>query len=100
MPYIESVGVIDDDEGRLTVFAVNRSMDSAIGLALDMRDMEGYRVVEHITMTSSDITARNTIDRPDAGGSEEQWGRGDHRRQAQGKPAEAIMERYSAGEMT
>ena len=48
VPYLEAVATWDETANTLTLFAVNRSLDSALPLEGDLRAFPGYRVVEHI----------------------------------------------------
>ena len=65
VPYLESVATFDEQSGSLTVFAVNRSLSEPLQIAADIRDFEGYQVVEHLTLTSPDLHAVNTRANPD-----------------------------------
>jgi alpha-N-arabinofuranosidase len=65
VPYLEAVAVHDPETEALTVFAVNRSLDEALTLDGDARGFAGYRVVEHILLTSPDLKAANSVDHPD-----------------------------------
>ena len=65
VPYIEAVGVLSEDRGELTVFAVNRNLEEVVGLDVDLRDFSTARVVQHIALTHSDLKAVNTLEQPD-----------------------------------
>jgi alpha-N-arabinofuranosidase len=65
VPFIESVAAFDEENETVALFAVNRSLDKDVSLEGDLRDFTGYRVVEHITMTSKDIKAVNTLNKAD-----------------------------------
>ncbi len=65
VPYVEAVGVLSEDRGELTVFAVNRNLEEVVGLDVDLRDFSPARVVEHIALTHSDLKAVNTLEQPD-----------------------------------
>ena len=65
VPYIEAVGVLSEDRGELTVFAVNRNLEEVMGLDVDLRDFSAARVVQHIALTHSDLKAVNTLEQPD-----------------------------------
>ncbi len=56
---IDSVAVYNEEKEELTIFAVNRTLDSDIELTTDMRGMEGYKVVEHIVLENSDLKTVN-----------------------------------------
>lgn len=66
VPLLEAVGVLDEGEGALTIFAVNRGLDAALGLRGDMRDFAGYRVVEHRVLRHDNLKASNSLASPDA----------------------------------
>jgi len=63
---IESVAVYaandvhGEENGALTVFAVNRDLENGTRFACDLRDFPGMRPLEHIAMTSNELTARNS----------------------------------------
>jgi len=65
VPYVEAVGVLSEDRGELTVFAVNRNLEEVVGLDVDLRDFSTARVVQHIALTHSDLKAVNTLEQPD-----------------------------------
>ncbi|GGH85898.1 alpha-N-arabinofuranosidase [Pullulanibacillus pueri] len=59
VPFLESTSVYDEENGTLTIFAVNRSQDDNLLLETDIRSFEDYKVVEHIVLENSDIKATN-----------------------------------------
>lgn len=62
VPYVESIAVLNDDGG-VTVFAVNRSLDEDIMLSLDFSGFEKiYEICEHIVLANDDMKAVNTTD--------------------------------------
>ena len=65
VPYVEAVGVLSEDRGELAVFSVNRNLEEAVALDVDLRDFSTARVVEHIALTHSDLKAVNTLEQPD-----------------------------------
>ena len=64
IPYVESIVVLSEDEKELTVFAVNRSLDEAQSLEIDMTGLDGFKPAEHIVLTQEDVKAVNTKDDP------------------------------------
>jgi alpha-L-arabinofuranosidase len=64
VPYLEAVATVDSNNDTATIFAVNRSMDGELSLDCDIRDFDKYRVVEHITFTSKDRYAVNSMKQP------------------------------------
>ena len=63
VPYLESIGVYDEQHDALTVFAVNRHQEDALMLECDIRQFQDYRVKEHIVLENDDIKATNTAAR-------------------------------------
>ncbi len=65
VPYLASVAVLSDDESELTIFAVNRDTEEDMLMDCNLRSFEGYRIIEHISMTCDDLKAVNTVQNPD-----------------------------------
>jgi alpha-N-arabinofuranosidase len=65
VPYIEAIGILNEEKKELTVFAVNRSLEDSIELEIDLRDFSGAVLVEHIIMENEDLKAVNTAADPD-----------------------------------
>jgi len=63
VPYIEAIATLNGDE--LTVFAVNRSLDEAAELELDLSGFGRLRLIEHIKLNNEDLKAANTAEAPD-----------------------------------
>ena len=59
--YVEAIAVKNDDGG-VTVFAVNRNTDEDVDMSL--QGLEGFAGVEHIEMTAADLEDANTADAP------------------------------------
>lgn len=66
VPVVESTAVWNEDADELTIFAVNRDTEDAVGLDCDVRSFEGYSVIEHIVLENEDMKARNSVDSPNA----------------------------------
>ena len=65
VPVLDAVAVYNEDEGELSVFAVNRG-DEPLRLDLDLRDLAGLTQVRHITVAASgNPNAFNTPEAPD-----------------------------------
>lgn len=62
--YLEAIGVYNEEEEELTIFAVNRDLEQPLLLECDVRHFSGYKVVEHIVLEHGDRKARNTLDDP------------------------------------
>ncbi|MDR2404415.1 MAG: hypothetical protein LBD78_10345 [Spirochaetaceae bacterium] len=59
IPYLETVAVHHEEEGRLTIFAVNRSLEEAIELEAGIFGFEGYRLIGHTALYNEDLKAIN-----------------------------------------
>jgi alpha-N-arabinofuranosidase len=66
VPLLDAVAVLDEEREEMTIFAVNRSQDSALPLEGDLRGIAGYSVVEHLVLEHDDRLAVNTAEQPDA----------------------------------
>jgi len=65
VPYLETVAVMSEEYGELTLFAVNRHLEQPIILDLDVKGFEGYRITEHIVLECGDLKAVNTVTKPE-----------------------------------
>jgi len=59
VPYLDSVAVQNDEQNRITIFALNRDLDEDMEVTTDLRQYEGYHVARHIVMTHADLEAIN-----------------------------------------
>ncbi len=59
VPFLEAAAVYDEENDRLTIFAVNRSLTDPLDLSCDVRSFEGYRIIEHIVLEHDDLKAVN-----------------------------------------
>ncbi|MHB8130144.1 MAG: arabinosylfuranosidase ArfA [Mobilitalea sp.] len=64
IPYVEAIGIINEEKNELTVFAVNRSLEESIDLEIDLRDFKKAKLVEHIVLENADMQAVNTATNP------------------------------------
>lgn len=64
VPYVEALGVWNEERGELTVFAVNRSESDKAELAIDLSAFSDYRFAEHIQMAGFDKAAVNSAAEP------------------------------------
>lgn len=62
--YLDASAVYSEEEEAVTIFAINRDMEEDMLAEFDMRDFDGYRVIEHVTMADYDAKAENTADAP------------------------------------
>ena len=65
VPYFMSSCVLNDDGG-LTVFAVNRSLKDKLELSVDCRAFDGLKVSGWSVLRHADLKAVNTRKNPDA----------------------------------
>lgn len=66
VPYIDSATAYDEENGRLSVFVINRSSDTAYPVSLDVNAFEGYVFDQHLELYSEDMDLKNTYENPDA----------------------------------
>jgi alpha-L-arabinofuranosidase len=64
VPYLESTAIFNEEKEELTIFAVNRDTEDSLTLEGDIRNFEGYRVVEHIVLENDNLYAVNTESNP------------------------------------
>ncbi len=64
VPYIDATATVDD-EGNVTVFAVNRDMKEDYELDIDLRSFGDLSIKEHIMMHHDDVKAVNTEENPE-----------------------------------
>lgn len=62
--FIESAAALDEKDGSLNVFVINRNWDADNAIELDMRGFDGYKFVEHVQLFSDDMDARNSYEEP------------------------------------
>lgn len=60
VPYVESV-VIENEDGYLTVLAVNRSLTDSIDLDIEFTGYENYSIEKHIEYSSEDPLVKNSF---------------------------------------
>jgi alpha-N-arabinofuranosidase len=60
VPYLETVAVYDEAGEALTIFAVNRNLTEALDVEADVYGFEGYRFIEHSTLSNPDLKAVNS----------------------------------------
>lgn len=59
-PYIETSVIYNEEKRELTVFAVNRSLDEDMELALNLEGFETANLEEHIELYSDNLKSINT----------------------------------------
>ncbi|MFC4301900.1 alpha-N-arabinofuranosidase [Cohnella boryungensis] len=65
IPYLETIAVYNEEAGEVTIFAVNRDLDNALPLDVDLRSFRSCEVISHLVLESGDLKAANTAARPD-----------------------------------
>ena len=60
VPYLESTAVYNEETEELTIFAVNRSQEDSLSLTCDIRNFDGYSVVEHLVLENENIKQTNS----------------------------------------
>lgn len=65
VPALDSVTVLNEEKGELTIFAVNRDQEDSLELSCELKSFTDYIVIEHIVLEHEDIKAINTKDSPD-----------------------------------
>ncbi|NLV36553.1 MAG: alpha-N-arabinofuranosidase [Clostridiaceae bacterium] len=63
VPYLDEAAVMDDN-GDITVFAINRSIDEALPVQIDLRGFGNYAVDKHIVLESENAKDTNTEEDP------------------------------------
>ncbi len=63
VPELDATATLDDD-GSVTLFAVNRSLTEPLQLQADLRSFAGLANVSHVVMAHPDVKAINSEDRP------------------------------------
>ena len=64
LPYIETAASLDEENGELAVFVINRNWEEDMELELDLSAFEGYEFAEHVELFTEDLYAANTGDDP------------------------------------
>jgi alpha-N-arabinofuranosidase len=64
VPYLEAIATFNPADESLTVFAVNRHLSEALALEGEAGAFADYRVLEHLSLTHSDLKATNTQAKP------------------------------------
>ena len=64
VPYLDATVVFNEEKEELTFFAVNRDMEEVLLMEADMRDFDGYQLIEHLVLEHEDMKAANTREKP------------------------------------
>ena len=62
VPYIHSSVIYNEEKDEVVVFAVNRSLNDEVELALELEGFEGYSLNEHVELYADDLDASNTAE--------------------------------------
>lgn len=63
VPYVTAAAVLNDN-GEISIFAVNRSLDKEAVLDAELIGFEGYSLFEHIELNCNDLKAVNSFEKP------------------------------------
>ncbi|MCL6458718.1 MAG: alpha-N-arabinofuranosidase, partial [Gorillibacterium sp.] len=64
VPYLEAIAVHNEEQGEVTIFAVNRHLEEELLFEVDLRSFKSFQLLEHIVMASDDLKAVNTESNP------------------------------------
>ena len=64
VPFLDVVATLDPQNGQVSVFMLNRHLESERELVLDWRDPSPTRVLACQTITGTDLKAFNTFEKP------------------------------------
>ena len=64
VPVVDAAAVMEDD-GNVTIFAVNRDLMEDVELTCDLRSFGSFRQINHSVLHHDDVKATNTEDHPD-----------------------------------
>jgi alpha-N-arabinofuranosidase len=62
IPYVDTIAVLSEDEKQISIFAVNKSLDSECELDLQLTGFDGYKAVKHVVLEGDDLKAANTAE--------------------------------------
>ena len=55
VPYLEAISVFNEEQGEVTIFAVNRHLSEGLELSVDVRSFGEVSILEHIVLENEDI---------------------------------------------
>lgn len=64
VPFVDAAATLDD-EGNISLFAVNRDLEEDVEITLDLRAFGQFGAIEHLLLHHDDMKAVNTEDNPD-----------------------------------
>ena len=62
IPAPDLSAVLHEDGRSIALFAVNRSLDEAMELDIDLQGFKDVRIVQHHMMAGDDLKARNSVE--------------------------------------
>jgi alpha-L-arabinofuranosidase len=62
--YLDAVMIFNEELEELTLLAVNKNLEEGLLIECDLRQYQGYQVVEHLVLTHEDLKAINTEENP------------------------------------
>jgi alpha-L-arabinofuranosidase len=65
IPHLESIAIHNEEQGEVTIFAVNRHLDEALPFEADLRSFRACSLIEHLVLEHTDLKAVNTAAHPD-----------------------------------
>ena len=65
VPLVDAVATLDPETGRAAIFLVNRGIDAATTVSVDVSHLGSVSVLETHTLTDDDIYAANTLAEPE-----------------------------------
>ncbi len=65
IPHLESIAVHNEEQGEVTIFAVNRHLDGELPFEADLRSFGACSLIEHLVLEHADLKAVNTAAQPD-----------------------------------
>jgi len=64
IPYLESIAVHNEENGEVTIFAVNRHLEESLSFEADLRSFGNCLLIEHLVLENGDLKAVNTVANP------------------------------------
>ena len=64
VPFVDCVAVYNEEQEELVIFAVNKSLEEDLPLAMDLRQFADFAIKEHVVLHHEDRYAINTEENP------------------------------------
>ena len=65
VPYLEAVGVYNEEKSEITIFAVNRNLTDDMTLSVSLKGFAGCKFLEHISLEGFGLKDSNSFSEPD-----------------------------------